>query len=82
MGDEGKLYVPEDLVSVYREKVVPVASMLTPNQFEAELLTKLSMISRRIAWFIFSLHGAKEKKTDTIREWDDFYDLELEIVNR
>lgn len=21
MGDEGKLYVPEDLVSVYREKV-------------------------------------------------------------
>ncbi|XP_039054501.1 pyridoxal kinase-like [Hibiscus syriacus] len=41
MGDEGKLYVPEDLASVYREKVVPVASMMTPNQFEAELLTKL-----------------------------------------
>ncbi|OMO55567.1 Pyridoxal phosphate (active vitamin B6) biosynthesis, pyridoxal kinase [Corchorus capsularis] len=41
LGDEGKLYVPEDLVSVYREKVVPVASMLTPNQFEAELLTEI-----------------------------------------
>ncbi|KAK7305727.1 hypothetical protein VNO77_43637 [Canavalia gladiata] len=39
MGDEGKLYVPQELASVYREKVVPVASMLTPNQFEAELLT-------------------------------------------
>ncbi|KAH9675549.1 Pyridoxal kinase [Citrus sinensis] len=39
MGDEGKLYVPSELVSVYREKVVPVASMLTPNQFEAEQLT-------------------------------------------
>ncbi|KAF7831072.1 pyridoxal kinase isoform X1 [Senna tora] len=39
MGDEGKFYVPQELVSVYREKVVPVASMLTPNQFEAELLT-------------------------------------------
>ncbi|KAL4582447.1 hypothetical protein LXL04_006996 [Taraxacum kok-saghyz] len=39
MGDEGKLYVPQELVSVYREKVVPVASMLTPNQFEAEQLT-------------------------------------------
>ncbi|KAM6567110.1 hypothetical protein CsatA_026238 [Cannabis sativa] len=39
MGDEGKLYVPPELVSVYREKVVPVASMLTPNQFEAEKLT-------------------------------------------
>ncbi|KAK7290184.1 hypothetical protein RIF29_04419 [Crotalaria pallida] len=39
LGDQGKLYVPQELVSVYREKVVPVASMLTPNQFEAELLT-------------------------------------------
>nr|CAD1829432.1 unnamed protein product [Ananas comosus var. bracteatus] len=37
MGDEGKLYVPQELVSVHREKVVPVASMLTPNQFEAEI---------------------------------------------
>lgn len=39
MGDEGKLYVPPEMVSVYREKVVSVASMLTPNQFEAEQLT-------------------------------------------
>ncbi|XP_042418046.1 pyridoxal kinase-like isoform X1 [Zingiber officinale] len=45
MGDEGKLYVPHNLVSVYREKVVPVASMLTPNQFEVELLTGVSITS-------------------------------------
>ncbi|KAG6493700.1 hypothetical protein ZIOFF_048694 [Zingiber officinale] len=45
MGDEGKLYVPRNLVSVYREKVVPVASMLTPNQFEVELLTGVSITS-------------------------------------
>ncbi|GLJ09433.1 hypothetical protein SUGI_0109710 [Cryptomeria japonica] len=41
MGDEGKLYIPPELVSVYREKVVPVASMITPNHFEAEHLTGL-----------------------------------------
>ncbi|KAM7516359.1 hypothetical protein LguiA_005942 [Lonicera macranthoides] len=45
MGDEGKLYVPPELVSVYREKVVPVASMLTPNQFEAEQLTGSRIVS-------------------------------------
>ncbi|XP_019420047.1 PREDICTED: pyridoxal kinase [Lupinus angustifolius] len=45
MGDEGKLYVPQELISVYREKVVPVASMLTPNQFEAELLTEFRIQS-------------------------------------
>jgi len=39
MGDSGILYVQPELVSVYQEKVVPVASMLTPNNFEAEQLT-------------------------------------------
>ncbi|CAJ2653153.1 pyridoxal kinase [Trifolium pratense] len=45
LGDEGKLYVPQELVTVYRERVVPMASMLTPNQFEAELLTGLRIQS-------------------------------------
>ncbi|KAL5726688.1 pyridoxal kinase [Ranunculus cassubicifolius] len=47
MGDEGKLYVPPELVSVYREKVVPVASMLTPNQFEAEQLAGFKINSEK-----------------------------------
>lgn len=47
MGDEGRLYVPQELVSVYREKVVPVASMLTPNQFEAEQLTGFRIASEQ-----------------------------------
>ncbi|KAK1269849.1 Pyridoxal kinase [Acorus gramineus] len=45
MGDEGKFYVHSDLVSVYRQKVVPVASMLTPNQFEVEQLTGFRIAS-------------------------------------
>ncbi|XP_010634737.1 pyridoxal kinase [Fukomys damarensis] len=36
---EGGAYVPEDLLPVYRERVVPVADIITPNQFEAELLS-------------------------------------------
>ncbi|KAL8117910.1 hypothetical protein AgCh_015701 [Apium graveolens] len=47
MGDEGKLYVPPELVSVYRDKVVPVASMLTPNHFEAEQLTNSRILSEK-----------------------------------
>jgi len=45
LGDDGEFYVPSELVSVYREKVIPVASMLTPNQFEAEKLTGFSISS-------------------------------------
>ncbi|XP_037542285.1 pyridoxal kinase [Nematolebias whitei] len=39
LGDHGAMYVPEKLLPIYKNKVVPLAEILTPNQFEAELLT-------------------------------------------
>ncbi|XP_073524908.1 pyridoxal kinase [Phyllobates terribilis] len=36
---EGSMYVPVELLPVYKDLVVPVADIITPNQFEAELLT-------------------------------------------
>jgi pyridoxal kinase len=46
MGDNGKLYVPMDMVAAFREKVVPLAWMVTPNQFEAELLTDRKILTQ------------------------------------
>ncbi|KAJ1940962.1 hypothetical protein GGF37_003759 [Kickxella alabastrina] len=43
MGDEGALYVPRELVALYRDVLCPLASMVTPNQFEAELLTGIAI---------------------------------------
>lgn len=40
LGDHGKYYVPKELVQVYLELLIPQAYMITPNQFEAELLSK------------------------------------------
>lgn len=40
LGDNGHLYVPEELVAVYRTDVLQHVAILTPNQFEAELLTE------------------------------------------
>ncbi|XP_060596941.1 pyridoxal kinase-like [Ruditapes philippinarum] len=50
MGDNGKLYVPEELMPVYRDVIVPKADIVTPNQFEAELLTgiKITTISEAL----------------------------------
>jgi pyridoxine kinase len=46
MGDLGPgLYIPEELVAIYREEVLPVATMITPNMFEAEKLTGMSIKS-------------------------------------
>jgi pyridoxine kinase len=36
LGDDGRLYVPEDQVRIYRDVLVPIATILTPNQFECE----------------------------------------------
>ncbi|KAL2103147.1 hypothetical protein ACEWY4_000015 [Coilia grayii] len=49
MGDHGSMYVPEVLLPVYREKVLPIADILTPNQFEAELLTGKKITSEEEA---------------------------------
>jgi hypothetical protein len=36
LGDERKLYVPEEMIAVYRDEVIPYADMLFPNQTEVE----------------------------------------------
>ena len=45
LGDKGKFYVPKELVRLYREKVIPLADVLTPNQFEVEQLTGITIHS-------------------------------------
>uniref|UniRef100_A0A0V0G662 Pyridoxal kinase n=1 Tax=Triatoma dimidiata TaxID=72491 RepID=A0A0V0G662_TRIDM len=50
LGDNGKLYVPESLVPIYRDNIVPLADVLTPNQFELELLCGKSINNLSEAW--------------------------------
>ena len=49
MGDLGHLYVPEELVAVYRSEMLQHVSILTPNQFEAELLTEMKITNMQEA---------------------------------
>lgn len=46
----GKLYVPESLVSIYRDEIIPLADIVTPNQFEVELLTARKISTEADAW--------------------------------
>jgi pyridoxine kinase len=50
LGDNGKLYVPETLVQVYRDEIIPLADIITPNQFEAELLAGRKITCEDDAW--------------------------------
>ena len=50
MGDNGKMYVPKELLPVYKNSVLPLADIITPNQFEVELLTDIKINSVDDAW--------------------------------
>uniref|UniRef100_A0A3P9H941 pyridoxal kinase n=1 Tax=Oryzias latipes TaxID=8090 RepID=A0A3P9H941_ORYLA len=44
LGDQGAMYVPENLLPIYKTMVVPLADILTPNQFEAEYRKRLTVM--------------------------------------
>uniref|UniRef100_A0A6M2DI70 Pyridoxal kinase n=1 Tax=Xenopsylla cheopis TaxID=163159 RepID=A0A6M2DI70_XENCH len=50
LGDNGKMYVPESLLPIYRELIIPLADIVTPNQYEVELLTECKIKSVEDAW--------------------------------
>uniref|UniRef100_A0A8C0SIM8 Pyridoxal kinase n=1 Tax=Canis lupus familiaris TaxID=9615 RepID=A0A8C0SIM8_CANLF len=74
MGDkwngEGSMYVPEDLLPVYKEKVVPVADIITPNQFEAELLSGRKIHSEEEALVVMDVLHAMGPDTVVITSSD------------
>lgn len=56
LGDEGRLYVTEELIDVYREILLPLAQVATPNSFEAEKLSNITIKNiddaiKAIDWF-------------------------------
>ncbi|XP_011809512.1 PREDICTED: pyridoxal kinase isoform X2 [Colobus angolensis palliatus] len=63
---EGSMYVPEDLLPVYKEKVVPVADIITPNEFEAELLSGRKIHSQEEALAVMDMLHAMGPDTVVI----------------
>ncbi|EIW75151.1 bud site selection protein 16 [Coniophora puteana RWD-64-598 SS2] len=57
LGDSGKLYVSPETVPVYRA-MLPLATVITPNWFEVEVLTDIKMSD------MFSLRAAIQKLHD------------------
>ncbi|KAL1131977.1 hypothetical protein AAG570_011588 [Ranatra chinensis] len=63
MGDEGKMYVPESLLPIYKETIIPLADIVTPNQFELELLTGKPVKTMNDAWKAINTFHEKGCKT-------------------
>lgn len=62
MGDNGKFYVPESFVEIYRDELIHLADIVSPNQFEAELLSGQKIQTEDDAWKVldwFHSHGVR-----------------------
>ena len=64
MGDNGEMYVPKDLLPIYREEIVPLADIVTPNQYEVELLTEKKICSEDDIWC--AVEWFHERNIDTV----------------
>lgn len=45
MGDNDKFYVPQELLEKYKKQLLPLATAITPNYFEAEVLSGIRINS-------------------------------------
>lgn len=70
MGDNGKMYVPKELLEVYQKVIVPLADIVTPNQFEAELLTGVKIETEADAWKAMQILHDMGPKTVVISSSD------------
>ncbi len=43
-------YVPESLLPIYKKHIIPLADIITPNQFEAEYV---AVLDRSLVTFLF-----------------------------
>ena len=70
MGDQGRLYVSPDLVPAFRLKVVPLADLITPNQFEAEQLSGMTIHNLESAAEVCDILHGKGPATVVISSLD------------
>lgn len=45
MGDDKKMYVPKEILDVYKNDIIHLTDILTPNEYELEL-EKLYLFSK------------------------------------
>lgn len=50
LGDNGRMYVPRELLDIYKSEIISLADVITPNQYEVELLTNITIKDETDIW--------------------------------
>ena len=54
LGDNGELYVPAELIDIYRDTILPLADIITPNQFEAEWVFNIKLVIFKCLFYLIT----------------------------
>ncbi|KAJ2999308.1 hypothetical protein HDV02_003242, partial [Globomyces sp. JEL0801] len=61
LGDNGRLYVPAELIPIYKDSLCSLADIITPNGYEAEILTGIKPTFDNIEEVLDALHDIGPK---------------------
>ncbi|KAI8915711.1 Ribokinase-like protein [Gorgonomyces haynaldii] len=62
LGDNGKLYVPQEFVHIYKTGLLPLADLITPNGYEAQWLTGIELSPDNVKQVLDQLHQMGPKR--------------------
>lgn len=79
LGDNGRMYVPNEIVPVYRD-MLALADIITPNDFEVELLTGVKVIDSETAKEAIAKLKSMGAKNVVITSYFDSKDSRLVLV--
>ncbi|CAI6348078.1 unnamed protein product [Macrosiphum euphorbiae] len=63
MGDNKKMYVPKEILDVYKNEIIHLTDILTPNEYELELLTGITITTTNDIYKAMNILYAQGCKT-------------------
>ncbi|XP_015380105.1 PREDICTED: pyridoxal kinase [Diuraphis noxia] len=63
MGDNKKMYVPKEILDVYKDEIIQLTDILTPNEYELELLTGITITTHNDIYKAMNILYAQGCKT-------------------
>lgn len=52
MGDNKKMYVPKEILDIYKNEIIHLTDILTPNEYELEWVNKIIIFINKYIFFI------------------------------
>jgi len=82
MGDNKEMYVPKEILNVYKNEIIHLADIITPNEYELELLTGKNITSSSDIYEAINILLNKGCKTIVVSSSNISKNSEIKCIGR